>query len=239
MEEYHTPKLELPSTPSSESYSFPYASLEGDWFIVASSLPLWKGRKDVVINYKVESIPSISRSQLKGKGKLKETGLAVRDEMWWEELAENDRQSGEKGLSHQHQDAAAAATATTTLDLNNPSSFTSSSSTSDLSTSSPPLTAIRDSATSKPIYNRSNSAKRERSFASRVISSSISKGSSTSQVGDDSVRSRSGSNATTQGVESEHPNGKLPSPNLKKGKNKKKSSIIRGVSRLDPKGNNG
>lgn len=208
--------LTLPSTPSS-STNFPYHSLQGDWSIVASSLPLWKGRKDVVINYQV----STANSNSKGKGKQ----LTIKDEMWWKELEINEPHpttQGSVGLDQLDQQF--------NLDVSQNHQESTNGVRSDPEVNCNPdenAETTTASTSSRPKYQRSmasKSSKKEKSFASRVISSSISKGSNKATLSGDSTSS-SGSREKKDQRQSSN-------------QTRSNKSLIRGVSKIDPKGKN-
>lgn len=95
---------------------FPYETLMGDWMIVGSSLPLWKGRSDVLCRYTPHDVPSSItqarfRSASGGEGDVEKkakagaqravaNNISFSDEIWWEQLDKktNKHQPG-KGAS--------------------------------------------------------------------------------------------------------------------------------------------
>lgn len=89
--------------------SFPYATLMGDWHIVGSSLPLWKGRSDVLCRYTPHDIPSAemqarfhaaddtANGAKSGASRAAAKNVNFSDEIWWEQLDKRGKHQPGKG----------------------------------------------------------------------------------------------------------------------------------------------
>lgn len=78
---------------------FPYTSLMGDWYIVASSLPLWKNRSDVLCRYTPHHIPSKEQQGDWNSSDHDVSTIKFSDEIWWEQLDKAGKHRPGKGAS--------------------------------------------------------------------------------------------------------------------------------------------